>query len=427
MPQQSTGFAILAVLTQGHLDLLQRLLDQRLGRQAAGLGIAFIDGEQHILIGAYCETLALMRLLGVDIDQALQRLPLTLIKPDGLGLELTATSSPAAFCAAVLRHHTWSWASKLGLLLTSTGWALQGFRCTPGLTVAALTHRLPMPVRRDLIDPLCVAALNTPAASASAQVFLRVLRDALIGGTGSADLLLPRQSLDDLLPGPASRWLKAHGADIRLRQRVTRLSLTEAGWEVLGQRYEHVVMACTAREAARLALDHQPEWARSAQGLPHEAITTVYLEAAGARLSAAMVFLPEGPAQFAFDHGALGMTPGRLAFVISAAADYQDLTRDQLGQSVLHQAATQFPPGTWLMPPRVVGVVTERRATFRCEPGLDRPPAKVAPGLWAAGDYVAGPYPATLEGAVRSGQQVIEQLAGPAFAMQNSDSNCAKP
>ena len=63
MPQQSTGFAILAVLTQGRLDLLQGLLDQRLGRQAAGLGIAFVDGEQHILTGADIPEIVIHRLL----------------------------------------------------------------------------------------------------------------------------------------------------------------------------------------------------------------------------------------------------------------------------------------------------------------------------------------------------------------------------
>jgi hydroxysqualene dehydroxylase len=47
--------------------------------------------------------------------------------------------------------------------------------------------------------------------------------------------------------------------------------------------------------------------------------------------------------------------------------------------------------------------VVEKRATFACTPGLRRPAMAVAPGLWAAGDYVDGPYPATLEGTVRSG------------------------
>jgi predicted NAD/FAD-dependent oxidoreductase len=52
----------------------------------------------------------------------------------------------------------------------------------------------------------------------------------------------------------------------------------------------------------------------------------------------------------------------------------------------------------------------ERRATFSCTPGLVRPGAHIGPGLWACGDHVQGPYPATLEGAVRSGLEVVDQL-----------------
>jgi predicted NAD/FAD-dependent oxidoreductase len=50
-----------------------------------------------------------------------------------------------------------------------------------------------------------------------------------------------------------------------------------------------------------------------------------------------------------------------------------------------------------------IQAITEKRATFRCTPELARPAQIISSGLYAAGDYVAGPYPATLEGAVRSG------------------------
>jgi hypothetical protein len=52
----------------------------------------------------------------------------------------------------------------------------------------------------------------------------------------------------------------------------------------------------------------------------------------------------------------------------------------------------------------------EKRATFACTPGLQRPALAIAPGLWACGDYVEGPYPATLEGAVRSAIAVARQI-----------------
>jgi len=60
---------------------------------------------------------------------------------------------------------------------------------------------------------------------------------------------------------------------------------------------------------------------------------------------------------------------------------------------------------------RVRQTVIEKRATFACTPGLQRPSAAIAPGLWAAGDYLQGPYPATLEAAVRSGLQAAEHCA----------------
>jgi predicted NAD/FAD-dependent oxidoreductase len=57
-----------------------------------------------------------------------------------------------------------------------------------------------------------------------------------------------------------------------------------------------------------------------------------------------------------------------------------------------------------------VQTVVEKRATFACTPGLQRPSPGIAPGLLACGDYVAGPYPATLEGAVRSGCAAVALL-----------------
>ena len=55
--------------------------------------------------------------------------------------------------------------------------------------------------------------------------------------------------------------------------------------------------------------------------------------------------------------------------------------------------------------------IRDRLATFRCTPTLERPGAQIAENLWAAGDYIAGPYPATLEGAVRSGVEAARALA----------------
>ena len=139
----------------------------------------------------------------------------------------------------------------------------------------------------------------------------------------------------------------------------------------------------------------------------------MYLRCAGACLPCPMTALleaPDAPAQFAFDHGALGATPGVFAFVISGARAWVEKGLDATGQAVLRQALQAFAPGTWPTPPTLLRVLAEKRATFRCTPGLQRPAAALVPGLVAAGDYIAGPYPATLEGAVRSAEGALRLL-----------------
>ena len=173
------------------------------GGRARSVGDLGLDNGQHILIGAYRDTLALMRTVGIDPEQALLRHPLALRGADGLGLTLRGGPAAWAFGTAVMRSTAWRLRDKWALLQACAAWAAAGFRCEPDRSVDTLCSNLPTAVRQRLIDPLCVAALNTPAREASAAVFLRVLRDGLFGGRGACDLLLPRQPLSMLLPGPA--------------------------------------------------------------------------------------------------------------------------------------------------------------------------------------------------------------------------------
>jgi predicted NAD/FAD-dependent oxidoreductase len=104
------------------------------------------------------------------------------------------------------------------------------------------------------------------------------------------------------------------------------------------------------------------------------------------------------PAQFVFDRGQMyeeANTPGLLAFVVSASHQ----TKAALEENVLQQAMTL----TGHARLTVVQTVIEKRATFACTPDLKRPHPKPLSGLSICGDYVEGPYPATLEGAVMSG------------------------
>ena len=370
---------------------------------------ALLDNGQHILVGAYVETLGLMETVGVAPHAALLRLPLVLRDAHGDGLALPAWPAPWDALAGIVGARGWSWADRWSLLRAAAGWQRAGFRCDPGLSVADLTHDLSPRVRESMIDPLCVAALNTPAERASGEVFLRVLRDALFGrghrGWGGSNLLLPRQDLGSVFPHEACAWLAAHGAGLRIGRRVQSLRPAAAGWDVDGESFDAVVIATPAGEAARLVEDSgvaAADWLAAARALDFEAIATVYVTG-GPKLPLPMLALhtgPDAPAQFVFDRGQLGGPPGLLAFVASASAREKEALQAQ----VLAQAAGLG----WQVQP--LQTIVEKRATFACVPGLRRPPPAIAPGLWACGDYIEGPYPATLEGAVRSGLGAARRL-----------------
>lgn len=365
-----------------------------------------LDNGQHILIGAYTASLALMARVGVDPRQALQRVPLNLRFPDGTGLSLprlpswfdraTRRIAPLDVLAGVLGARGWSWQDKLSLLKTATLWQRQGFVCAGDETVADLCAPLTPRVRAELTEPLCVSALNTPAAEASGQVFLRVLDEALFRTPGGSQLLLPRVDLGALFPDAADRWLRERGARTELGRRIRAVEPDGPGWRVDGELFDRVVLACSPWEAARIAIGIAPSWSATADGLAHEAITTVYLHG-DAGLPAPFLALrctPQAPAQFAFDRGRLGGPRGLLAFVISASGD----DRERLQRQVALQAREQL----GLDGLRPVLTVMERRATFACTPGLVRPRMQLAPQLLACGDYIEGAYPGTIEGAVRS-------------------------
>jgi squalene-associated FAD-dependent desaturase len=378
-----------------------------------------LDNGQHILIGAYSSTLALMRTVGVDPARTLLRLPLTLLYPDGQGLALPNWPMPLDVLGGIWRAGGWSLADKWSLLRTTSRWQRAGFRCDALTTVSDLCQGLSPTVVQTLIEPLCVSALNTPPQRSSGQVFLRVLQDSLLGGRGGSNLLLPRTDLSSLFPNAAAEWLAQRGASLRLglrMERIERAPQEPSSWLLDGETYDAVLWATSPWVASQLlgqasgAVEPALRaWAATAAALQHEGIATVYVQAGSTRLPQPMLALhssPQCPAQFVFDRGQLGGPKGLLAFVVSASSDERATLQDK----VLQQARKQLSPVLQGAQLQALQTVVEKRATFACTPGLQRPAQQVAPGLLACGDYVAGPYPATLEGAVRSGMAAANTL-----------------
>jgi squalene-associated FAD-dependent desaturase len=398
---------------------------RRLPATLQGQNIA-LDNGQHILIGAYNQTLQLMREMGCVPEQHLLRLPLSLQFADGLGLRLPAWPGwvPPAIStlAGILQAPGWSGADRRSLLTAALRWRLSGFECVTAMSVVDLCRGITPHVMQTLIEPLCISALNTPAERASGQVFLRVLKDALFSQSAGSDLLLPRTDLSALLPDAALAWLKQQGQSVQLGTRVQHMGRTAQGWTVqatcagmpLSGHFDAVLLACPALEAARLTEGcglPASQWISRARGLRYEAITTVYLHAPGQRLSQPMLALRTGPiepAQFVFDRGQLHGPTGLLALVVSAST----ATGGELREQVMAQAARQLSLPEHQL--EHLQTVVEKRATFACTPGLLRPGTRVLTSddtLMACGDYVAGPYPATLEGAVRSGLEAARQVS----------------
>ena len=420
-----------------------------------------LDNGQHILLGAYRDTLQLMRTVDVSPDDVLLRLPLDLRTADGFGFKLSASvldglanvfaypsssssdltlTSPVSLSLSEKSFITlaaywkllvgvsfakgWSTQDKWRLLLACRRWQVAGFTCDVHWSVAQLceSSQLTPQVVQGLIEPLCLSALNMPLQSASAAVFLRVLHDAMLSRWGASDLLIPKTDLGALFPKACLKWLRARGAQVHLGKRFTQDDL--ATW--LAESYQDLpkengqkrglVLACPAWEAARLMQTVAPAWSNKADALSHTSIATVYLQchdAGFSGLNRPMVGLhmgPNAPAQFVFDRGALCQQPGLLAAVVSASEG----ERDRIATQVQQQVAEQLGLNTL----NLVQTVVEKRATFACLPNTfesprhagDKPDMFVAPHIYACGDYVRGPYPATLEGAVRSGLQVVRHL-----------------
>lgn len=387
-----------------------------------GLGLS-IDNGQHILLGAYTATLALMQDLGIDPAQALLSRDLTLRSADG-GLNLRFWPLPPPL-------------HRLGILLGSRGlggWqgrrhlarvfsALVPDHVAPSMTVADWLSGLDCPpgLMTHLWEPLCLAAMNTPVQTAQARLFARVLADSLGAGPAASRLLIPRDSLHALWPAQACALL---GENL-VRQRVRAIVPDPSGgWWVDDEAHDHAILAVPAAEARRL-LTPLPDAANFLDGwtdLAHSAIGTLTLRLAAPWDSGhPMLLLNDEPAsdawgQWLFDRSASACTDAdrRLVHVVIGTADrYAGRDPARLAAGVIEQIRAQAAAGSHPPLPAIEAraLVTERRATFDAVPGLRRPGATTPwPGLLLAGDWTDTGYPAVLEGAVRSGLRAADAI-----------------
>lgn len=368
-----------------------------------------LDNGQHILIGAYVETLSLMRRVGVP-DASLMRLPLQWRFPPHFALDAARAPAPWHLAIGLLRARGMSLSARARCAMFLHRCRTLRFRLARDCTVASLLAEWGQDAAaiRFLWEPLCLAALNTAPEEASAQVFLNVLRDGLAAGRAASEVLLPATDLTRLFPDPAADYVTARGGEIRLGCAVRQIEREGEGFSVGtadGRRDHDAVIVATAPGHVSGLVGHFAPLAGAVEAidrLEHRAIVTVYLHyPQRLRLAGPMLGLVGGCGQWLFDRDRIGSQPGLVAVVISAAGRDGRVPRETLAQRVHEEIAPLLGVAC---APDWSQVIEEKRATFACVPDAVRPAQRTeVPGLYLAGDYTASDYPATLEAAVRSG------------------------
>lgn len=389
-----------------------------------------MDNGQHLLLGAYRDTLRLLQIVGVAETAVLRRQSLHLLlksphQPD-VRIRCPALPAPLHLMTGLLRAEGLTMADRLAALpLCRSILTTEKYKTAQDISVSAwlAQHKQSATLVRILWQPLCLAILNTPVETASSQVFIRVLQDAFARQRADSDLLFCKTDLGAIFPAPAQRFIEAHGGTVILNQRVRKLLLDNGiaqGVATATQEItaDHVILAVPPTPCQRLLEPHAALHAIAQQltQMDHEPICTVYVRyPSHIKLEMPMIGLLDTTSQWVFDRGLYGAEhAGLMAVVISGTGEHMALNNPALGARVVNELGQIFTD--WPAPlhdPADAVIIREKRTTFSCRTGINsmRPAATLpVQGAWLAGDYTDTGYPATLEGAVRSGMQCARAL-----------------
>lgn len=376
-----------------------------------------LDNGQHILLGAYDQTLNLIARVNPQnpspANAALLRLPLALDQPPDFSLVCPRLPAPFHLLVGLWSARGLCFFDKLA----ASRWVssiLDGREDIADTSVAQLIANQPKRVRAQLWEPLCIAALNTQPEQASAKVFKHVLAASFGKLRSHSDLLFPRTDLTRLFPAPAAQRIMELKGEIRLQTRIKTLRADshKIMLPTLGStiNFDRVIVAVAPQHVASICADiaELKNVCRIVESYRYEVIATVYLQySQDVRLSRPMLSLSGGPAQFVFDRGHTHGQPGLLACVISATSSLLGYPQSEWILQIQHQLSRIFA----LSAPLWQKAIVEKQATYLCSPNMPKPENHTPhPFVFLAGDYTTGPYPATLESATWSGVKSAQTL-----------------
>jgi squalene-associated FAD-dependent desaturase len=377
------------------------------------------DNGQHLLLGAYERSLALIGSLHDAIDDAILRVPLRLRTAPGveprMRLQAPNVAAPLNLLLAIATAGGLSVKDKFSTLI----WAAHHLRrrvIFGTATVSEIIAGQPESARRLLWEPLCVAALNTLPDVASGRVFIEVLQRAFTGDRRASDLIIPRVDLSLLLPEPALAEVVTRGGTIRLASPVLTINQNDLTVNVVSRdetlEFDRVVIATGPQHVSRLLNDEPTTLgiAHALRELKYEPITTLHFEFGWVVPSVAtgMLMLDAAPGQWLFWQQ-LPNGHWRASVVISAHHRTQSETELTAASLAQLRLSYQLPAPTWHI------VVTEKRATYACTPEqtciLSELPKRIGRLLFA-GDWCYPELPATLEAAVIAGEDAARSILG---------------
>jgi squalene-associated FAD-dependent desaturase len=390
-----------------------------------------VDNGQHVLIGCYHETFRFLRTIGteslVQIDDDLE---VEFVEPGGARsrLRTAAVPPPWHLVAGLARWSALSFSDRLAALRLGPVMRRARKEHAAGrpLTAARDDETVDAWLRRHgqtprlvelLWEPLAVAALNQPIATAAAPPFVRVLAQMFGGTRRDAAIALPRVPLDALYAKPAAEWLAARGSEVQSNA-LARIvcdgdGVSRVEWRGGSAPARRVVCAVPWHALAR-ALDPVPPSMAGvvarASALGSSPIVTVNLWLDRAVTDVPFVGLPARTMQWVFDkRQAFGQSASHLSLVSSGAEAIVARTNAELVDLAMTEVRESLPAAVGAALVRST-VVREKRATFSLAPGQPSRPGTATPvkGLWLAGDWIDTGLPATIESAVVSGYRAAD-------------------
>jgi squalene-associated FAD-dependent desaturase len=392
---------------------------KQLGGRARGVlhNDTQLDNGQHILLGCYRNTLRLIEQVGGDIGQDFLTLPLQLTLNERFELKAPHLPAPLHLLLALLSAKGLSFAERIQAARFMLSMRNIKFILAHDISVLELLRSYSQSENliRLMWEPICISALNTPAHKASAQVLLNVLRDSLNGSFSDSEMLLPRLDFSALFPDRAAKYVSQQGGNVFSSCGVEAIIPADNCVELVTgqgtQCFSHVICAASPASAIRLfrGIPALSPIAEQIDAISYQPIYTVYLQyPAHIVLPQAMLGFDRCIVQWLFDKGQIAAQHGLLAAVISAEGRHQEWDHDQLTKRIVQELREQLGISD---EPLWHRVIAEKRATFACEVNLSRPAHNTPlPNILLAGDFTAGDYPATLEGAVMSGIHAAKKI-----------------